>query len=51
MGSRPSRRRRLEPRRALIDTGRTFFQKDPAAAAAWLPTSGLSLEQQRLLGP
>ena len=32
--------------RALVDTGRTFYRKDPERAAAWLPTSGLSSEQQ-----
>lgn len=33
--------------RALVDTGRTFFHKDPEAAKAWLQTSGLSEEQQK----
>ena len=31
---------------ALIDTGRTFFRKDPAGAAQWLAASGLSSELQ-----
>lgn len=33
--------------RALVDTGRTFFRKDPEAAAQWLPNSGLTAEQQK----
>ena len=32
--------------RALVDTGRTFFRKDPEAAAQWLPNSGLPADLQ-----
>lgn len=33
--------------RALVDTGRAYFRKDPDAAKAWLQTSGLNEEQQK----
>lgn len=35
---------------ALLDAGRTYFRKDPAGAAQWLPTSGLppAMQQQLL---
>ncbi|MGC6426309.1 MAG: hypothetical protein ACON5H_04860 [Akkermansiaceae bacterium] len=33
--------------RALVDTGRAYFRKDPEGAKAWLQTSGLSNEQQK----
>ena len=32
--------------RALYDSARTFFRKDPEAAQEWLPESGLSEKQQ-----
>jgi hypothetical protein len=32
---------------ALLDTGRTYFRKDPAAAAQWLNNSGLPAEMQQ----
>ncbi|MEJ6581806.1 MAG: hypothetical protein QNL33_04765 [Akkermansiaceae bacterium] len=36
---------------ALLNTGRTFFEKNPEAAAAWLPQSGLSPELQQKISP
>jgi hypothetical protein len=35
--------------RAIMDTGRAFFRRDPEAARRWLPNSGLNEQQQRQL--
>lgn len=35
--------------RALMDTGRAYFRRNPEAAKNWLPNSGLNAEQQKQL--